>query len=304
MKVVKYIGGVIKDSTNKWGGTIATNNMFIRSFKNDKEYKIIDKYRSDFKNADEIAEFISDADIVHIDDTTILTMMYDAGMKTPDVIGVISRSPIKIYQNNSTTKYTKEWFYKAKIIRLNISEERDEPSLISGFINHAVDVENIIPDYEYPKKYVLWAGDIKRYAKNYEMFQEIMENPLPNGFEYKVLTDYKVNEYWNILKEVVILVNTSRYESFCSASFEAMAGGVPVIWRKNLQSGRHEDAGIRVDYDVESYNRIIKHVLTSKTGEFNVWSIEGTRCRTYVESNCTFKAMRDSIAKIYGEIKL
>ena len=34
MKVIKYIGGVIKDTNERWGGTIATNNMFIRAFEN------------------------------------------------------------------------------------------------------------------------------------------------------------------------------------------------------------------------------------------------------------------------------
>lgn len=298
MKTIKFIGGRKGDSFGQiFGGTLMTNYCYMKAFENDEDYKIIDKYRPDFKSAEEIKEFFKGADITHVDDTAILEMMFKAGMDAPDVIGPISRSPIKDY-HGWKSKYDKDWFYKARVIRLNYNEEPNNHELVS-LIRHGIDTDLIKPNPK-KKKYVLWAGDIMRDAKNFEMFEEIMAiTTLPAGYEWKIMTGYNVEDYWDVLDETAILVNTSKYESFCCALFEAKAKGVITINRRNLQGeGFFEGLDFQTEYNPESYECMITAILSDGRLEKL-----GKESRDYAVKNASLKAMKEDYKKIYGLIK-
>lgn len=301
---VKFVGGSKPKGINEiWGGSSATYNAIIKSFENDEEIEFISKCRLDFLkknefNLSDFLEFISDCDILHIDDTSILENMFINGIKPPDIIGPVSRSPLKEYKDGWTSKYTKEWFYSSQIIRLNYSEERNNRDMVS-LIRHGIDTEFLKPNHTKERKYVLWAGMIPRYAKNYDLMKEIMEiTTLPEPFEFKVLSNYNVLDYWNILDETSILINTSRYESFCNALFEARSKGVATIQPINLNGiGVHQDAPIQVEYDVNSYKTSIMGLL-----ENNKYKEVGNECREYCVNTASLKIMRDDIYEQYLKI--
>lgn len=118
----------------------------------------------------------------------------------------------------------------------------------------------------------------------------------PKGYEYKTMSMYNVEDYWKELDNVAVLINTSKSETFCCAAFEAMARGIPVIWRKNLQGGKvHETAGIRVDYDGPGFHEGIRRALQDL-------KYHAVNARRYVEDNCTLKHMRDSYVKVYEQL--
>jgi len=255
------------------------------------------KVRKDFSSIREINDFLSGGDISWLDDTGICNKYFKAGHSAPNIIGPITRSPIKDY-HGWKSNYPKEWFYKARIIRLNYNEERDNHELVT-LIRHGVDTEKLKPS-DKPKKYILWAGDKNRYAKNYNFWLEILANTkLPKGYEFKTLYSYNVIDYWNILDETAIFVNTSLYESFCSALFEAKAKGIPTIYPKNLHGvGVHEKSKLQVEYTPEDFRDTILRLLNDeeelkKLGEEN---------RKYVLENASFKVMRDDIVKVIKEV--
>jgi glycosyltransferase involved in cell wall biosynthesis len=300
MKIkVKFLGGVKpKGEYEIWGGSKATFNAFFKCFENDPEIEIEYKTRIDCKNISIVEEFIENCDLVHVDDTSILSMIYDNGLKPPDLIGPITRSPIKEYRDNWKSSYTKDWFYKAKVIRLNYSEERAEPELVS-LIRHGIDTDYLIPNYNKNRKYILWAGMIDRDAKNYKMMEDIMSiTNLPDGYEWKILNKYNVIDYWNILDETCILVNTSKYESFCNALFEARSKGVATIQRKLLNGPEsHTKAPIQVDYNPESYRESILSLLNN-----NNYIEVGKKCREYCIDEAGLNKMKDDILKIYKDL--
>ncbi len=291
---VAYVGGVIPPPFNSlWGGTTATNYCFQKAFENDEEYEIDILPRAKITSPEDIKNFCKGADIIHCDDSGIVELMYISGMSPPDVFGPICRSPLKEY-GGQRPKYPADWFYQAKVIRLNYSEERKDEDLATPII-HGIDTELLKPVSNPNRKYVLWVGQKNRAAKNYDLWKEIQEFELPKGYEYKTLSNYPIQEYWDVLKDAAVLVNTSLYESFCNAAFEAMASGVPVVWRKRLQGGLWENAGIRVSYDAKSYNEAILDVLDS----FKDYSLPA---RAHVENNNTLKHMRSSYARVYDNI--
>lgn len=301
MKNILFLGGLIKDADKKWGGTIATTTAFLKSFENHPKYNIIFVPRTQTKDIDSIKKILEETeyDILHVDDTNTIAKMYEAGIQ-PDVIGPITRSPIKKY-GNWVAPYTSEFFYNSKIIRLNQSEEKtgdfDYTHRIH-FINHGIDTDNLVP-FDKQKKYVLWAGDKKRYAKGFPMWEEILENvTLPSGFEFLTLSDYNVEDYWKILDETKILVNTSLYESFCAAMFEAKSKGIPSIYRKNLHNGRHLDGKIQVDYNWQSYGIAINDLLLNE----ELWRVEAIESREYTVNNFSLKKMAESYSRIYDTI--
>ena len=112
------------------------------------------------------------------------------------------------------------------------------------------------------------------------------------------MTDYKVSEYWDMLDKTAILINTSYYESFCCALFEAKAKGVATIHKEDLQgAGIHRLSEVQVDYKAEAYCDEIRYLINE-----NLCEVYGVKNREYVEKYATLKKMRDSIAKIYKEI--
>lgn len=313
---VKYVGGANPASHSEvWGGSKATFNAFTKSFENDPGVDLIYRDRTAFINngkfnVDLFTEFTKDADIVHVDDTGIVEFVYKSGLPAPDVIGPIARSPIKPYGNGWQSAYPKEWFYQSSVVRLNYSEERqayidkefdtpiDKSELIT-LIHHGIDTNELKPANNLNRKYVLWAGMIPRYAKNYELMEEIMKiTTLPDGFEWKVMSNYNVEDYWNTLDETAILINTSRYESFCNALFEARAKGVATI-QPILLNGEdvHVNAPGQVEYNPESYREMILHLLTSDN-----YVKAGVENREYCVNTASLKIMRDSFYTVYAKI--
>lgn len=294
--VVKYIGGIKpRPYTEPWGGTVATNDAYLKAFNNDTEFIIDAKFRHQLKTVDEIKDFIAGGDILHIDDTTVVEMVLNAGI-LPDVIGPIARSPLKQYKG-WTCPYKAIDFYKAKIIRLNYAEEADNHELVT-LIRHGTDSKMLRPS-TLNKKYILWAGDGQRYAKNYEMWQEIKKiTTLPQGYEWKELTKYSVQDYWNVLNETALLINTSRFESFCAAMAEARCKEVPVIYKKDLHGQVQQDGKIQVEYEPFYYKLVIEGLLNNPPKLLE----EGKASRQYIIKNHSLKAMRDDIAKVYMEV--
>jgi len=298
LKLIKvaYIGANIQPFDSIWGGTMATNHAFLKCFENDDEYEISPLFKKNFIKGfelEQIKNHIKDADIVHVDTGRALDEMYKAGMKPPDVIGVIARSPIKKYNTGEPLIYPAEWYYQAKIIRLNWNTEVGHPELVTGLMKHGVDTDRLKPCNN-KKKYVLWAGNAENRVKDYAKFEAIKFD-LPEGYEWKTLSKYNVEDYWELLKETAILINTSLFETFCCCAFEAMACGVPVIWKKELQGkGIHENAGVRVEDTVKDYRFKIVDLLNNER-----YVDEGLKCRKYVEENCTFEIMKESIKNVY-----
>jgi hypothetical protein len=295
-KIIRYIGGAIAGFDQVWGGTQATNYVLTRCMAGHPDFDLQARFRADFASVAEIRDWLAGGDLSHVDDTTVISRMFEHGLPPPMVIGPITRSPLKDYQG-WRANYSAEWFYQARVIRLNYAEERQHPSWVS-LIRHGVDTNLLQRLNVGRRKYVLWAANPRRYAKNWPLMEAIMgATILPVGYEFKVLSDYRVGAYWQILDETALLVNTSRYESFCNAAFEAMAKWVPVIWRKNLQGGVHEAAGIRVDYTLEAYRTAILKSLEDM-GFIGL----GGAAWSYVQANASLSVMREDLSQIYREV--
>jgi len=296
---VAYLGGIKPSGTDKiWGGAISTFNAFQKCFEDDETFKLVCKDRREFKCVSEMVDFLDSCSISQVDDPSALIELFKVGYQ-PDVIGPLVRSPVKNYAGWKAP-YTPEYFYKSKVIRLNESEERGSEYLDKvNFINHGVDTKTLIPNNSKRRKYVLWAGNKFRDAKNYSMFEEIMKiTQLPFPYEFKVMSQYHVEDYWKILDETAILVNTSKYESFCCAVAEARCKRVPVLVRKEFNGKlRFLDQPGQVEYTPEAYSKEILDILNRKRIE-----VLGMLNRRYVEKNSSLKVMRDSIAKVYYEV--
>ncbi len=313
---VRFVGGHLATEENMWGGSIATTTAIIKAFENDPEIDFKILTTEEATDTEKIKEFISDADIVHLDENVFICSLFEE-LKLPcDIIGPTMRSPVKQYWvNNEKTvswicPYSADWFYKHKIIRLNYQEERDNilKKEFKGIdfkskvrlIYHAVDTEKLKPNNSKERKYILWAGDRFRPAKNFDMFEQIMNiTELPKGYKFKFLYNYNVKDYWDLLDETKILVNTSKYESFCNAMYEAQAKGVPTVYKKGMHGEDvHKDSRIQVEYTPEAYREVILNLLTNE----EEYKKEAEYARRYAETYCSPKAMHDSIKPIYLEI--
>jgi glycosyltransferase involved in cell wall biosynthesis len=305
---VKYIGGnIFGDYRKVFGGTPMTIDCYLKAFHNDSEYEIEAIARQSFAKDFKVRylAYIKDADIVHVDDTSMLGKIYVNGLPVPDVIGVVARSPVKEYKGWHCP-YPEEWFYGAKVIRLNYSEERQCKDRVT-LIRHGIDTDMLHPDYTRipERKYILWAGNAKRYAKNYEMMHAIKtQSRLPHPFEFKILTQYHVKDYWDILDQTFLLINTSRYESFCCALFEAKAKGIPTIYKENLHGDNlHAHSGIQVPYDVHSYIDKIHEVIEETQRDSGYYQALSHQSRQTVLDHHSLKNMRDDIARVYDTVK-
>jgi hypothetical protein len=278
-----------------WGGSIATNYAYQTAFANDPEWLIDLLPRPEIRNIRDIMNFCKGADLIHVDDTSICDMICKSQIPEiqPDVIGPITRSPVKNYKG-WTCPYDANWFYNSVVIRLNYNEERKHKHLVR-LIVHGVDTNKLTFEQGKPRTDILWAGQKARYAKNHELWEEIQSTPAPPGFNYKTMSQYNVEDYWEALKTAAVVVCTSRYESFCNAAFEAMSCGVPVVWQRALQGpGFWEDAGIRCPYTAEGFVRGITQAL-----EFSDDDRQATR--QYVVDNCSLMHMRNSYVERFTE---
>ena len=206
IKVV-FLGGVFGKKTNeRWGGTVATSAYFKKSFIGDKEFNINfvdrgslrDKNKKWLKN--KILKLISNVDIIHVDDSSLAQFMFKNNIPV-DVLGPITRSPdtVKKYKTGDghwKSVYNEKWFYSREVIRLNGNEERNSVYLDKViYINHAIPTKELIPSVG-NKKYVLWAGDGLRYAKNFDLAKDIEKiTKLPKGYVWKLMSRYNVEDY-------------------------------------------------------------------------------------------------------------
>jgi len=301
-KVVLFIGASPGFELNRiYGGSIMTSSCFFKAFKNDPEFiiKYISRDRILTKRGlDNIKRFIQGCDILHVDDTRVVALMLQNKIQ-PDVIGPITRSPVKRYKGWKC-QYRAEDFYKSTIIRLNNAEEiltEYEDKLV--YINHGVDTEYLKPINNSKRKYVVWAGQKARSAKNFSLFEKIMDiTSLSKPYEFKILSSYDVGDYWKILDETILLVNTSKYESFCCSMFEAKAKGIPTIYKNGLHKNVHYDCRIQVDYTPSSYKKMIIELLYNP----ELWKKEAELSRSYAVEYASLKKMRDSYAKVYNDL--
>jgi len=302
--IVKYIGGGRQPSRTDvpWGGTTATNAALLAAFRGDDEFRIEAKFRKEFTSSRDtlgaIKEHLDGADITHVDDTTIIGILFEAGI-IPDVMGPIVRSPVKDYSGwKCPYGHMIDEFYGAHVIRLGFGEEKELPDRVT-LIRHGIDTEKIRPVTDTERIHVLWAGDSTRFAKNFPVWERIIETPLPEPYEWRTLSRYNVEDYWEALKTAAIVVNTSRFESFCCAMAEARASGVPVIYRECLHGpGVQRDGEYQVQYDANSYLSAILGLLDD-SGEL---AAAGVRSRQYAEENMSLDAMREDVAAVYRDV--
>ena len=294
----------MKDFNSIWGGSIATVYTYLKSFENSDKYNVIHIPKNTIKSINDVREVLNNYkyDIFHVDDTAILSLLYNNNI-SPDVIGPITRSPIKTYNKTWKSDYTKEYFYKSKVIRLNRSEEYLENGKIDYtdkifFINHGIDTDFLSPNNDLEKKLILWAGDSNRTAKGYDMWLKIQDMILPNNYEFRTLTSYQIKDYWKLLDSTKILVNTSLYETFCNALFEAKSKSIPSIYRKNLHNNRHLDCRIQVEYNAEDYKNEILKLLIDE----DYYEKESNFSRNYTVDNFSLSRMRDTYSEVYDLI--
>lgn len=304
-KKVLFLGPGIKGTDEVWGGSVATSFNFIESMKLSDRFEVTHVDRKGIKTPDDLRSLLAEAsfDILHVDDAGIgAQLCYAAGVQ-PDVIGPISRAPngVKQYRIKGEiwdSIYTPEWFYSSVVIRLNANEER-APGYADKYrtISQGVDTSRLRPPTDASKaRYVLWAGDAARPAKNFELMQEIMRiTTLPEPYEFKVMSGYKVEDYWDALDEAVLLINTSKYESFCAALFEAKAKGVPTIYRQKLHNDRFPDGQIQVPYTADGYRDEILSLLGDKAR----LEQERKSSRAYCDRYASFEVMKNSYEEAY-----
>jgi glycosyltransferase involved in cell wall biosynthesis len=300
------------DTFNKeFGGTTREFSAMIDAFKDDKEFELI--INKDFAkefDSDKFKEYIRGFDIIHCEDIGTLKSMLKHGFY-PDIIGPTIKSPTKSEEMKNKwilEGLSVEDYYKPVVIRNNHSEERlDGYWNKIKFIQLGVDTKKIIPINKSNQNYILWAGDVTREAKNFQMFMDIMKiTSLPEPYKFKVLSGYKLSDYLELLDNCAMVINTSKQETFCFAMFEANSKGVPTIYRKGLHNPMnhpfiklfHKDKPIQVGYSPEEYRDKILELLSDKERLKDERKI----AREYVIKNASLKNLRNSVGKVYKEI--
>ena len=307
IKVLFVIGRYYNDLLHEFGGTTREFYAIVNSFKDSEEVDM--EICTDF-DINKWSEYKKKYDIIHCEDNNVIKKLLQNKLY-PDVIGPTAKSPSK------NEKTWKEWksigidpndYYRATIVRNNSSEERiNELWKKIKYIKLGVDTNKFQFSRHSPKRWVLWAGDVCREAKNFKMFMDIMKvTKLPNGYDWKVLSGYTLDHYIGALQHTALLVNTSKNETFCFAMFEANALGVPSIYPKGLHNPQghtfkkqfHPNKRIQVNYTVKDFSQKIKGLLN------NPRELEKERilARRYVEENASYKSLRDSLTDIYKEV--
>lgn len=200
----------------------------------------VDEYRSD-----EAMSLERSNDVIHCSNPTILTALLERG-SVPDVIGVHAYAPSKryrelggYYQYPGYENDPDRLYDDATWIRSNFQEERFRPRLLKKIrvVQPCVEVDEILPRTKpfSARRYILWAGGKGRVEKNWSMMEQIMRQiELPDYLEWKVLTDYAIEDYFEVLDQTALMVFTSKYESFGFQLFEAWAKAVPTIYQRSL----------------------------------------------------------------------
>lgn len=314
--LVHYVCRIVgeMDKGQIWGGTNATNYTIKKCFENDSEIDFKIKSLREFNSISEVRDWLNLADVSWLDAMSAVDDFYKLGYKRPDIVGIVTRSPVKNYGDGHVS-YDKNWFYNGKVVRLNENEEKEKvlkdefkgQDFISkiSLVRHAIDLDTwkINPEVK-TKKYVLWAGDKYRDAKNYPMWEQIQKiTKLPAGYEFKTLSQYSIETYKMILDETAILVNTSKYESFCCAVNEARAKGVCTLVRKGLNGDiMFTDQKIQVEYTPEAYAKEIEKILKKDDSGNNYVEMYGLKNREWAEKNITLKNMRNDLVKVFKEV--
>lgn len=315
---VAHIGSVFKPTSSSWGGSVATSDYLKKSFLDDKDFEIdfIDRSYRDSPARLKALLNNNNYDLVHCDDASYAELCFKNNIGI-DVIGPITRAPktMKNYTSSFQPSYTEDWFYSKVVIRLNLNEEmslakfpeRHPNASLEDiiFVTHGVPTDILKPNPDVKKDTILWAGNKNRDAKNFSLFEAIKAklDVEKNGFKVEVLSGYTIEQYYKKLDSTAILVNTSKYESFCNALFEAKAKGVVTLSREDLQQGRANkdlvtfwgDLEIQVPYDADSYVDKI-HYLCSNP---EVLARESYNSRLYAEEKASLKLMRNSWKKAY-----
>ena len=307
INVLFIIGRYFNDFSKEFGGTTREFYSIINAFKKSDEVDL--EVCLDF-DINKWEEYKKRYDVIHCEDNKIIKELLKKGL-VPDVIGPTAKSPAK--NEKAWNKWKKEGlnpldYYKAIVVRNNQSEER-----INGlwenieYIKLGVDTKELSFSNNTPKRWVLWAGDICRDAKNFKMFMEIMETTnLPNGYNWKVLSGYTLQHYIQTLHHTALLVNTSKNETFCFAMFEANSIGVPSIYPRGLhnpvghkaQKEFHKNKRIQVEYNVPSFKKAIEELLSDDA------KLEQERISTrkYVVKNASYQTLRESFTEVYKKV--
>lgn len=314
--LIRYIGGAIGEpgAGQVFGGTMATNYAIKKAFEDSDLFDLQLKTRIDFKEISEAKEFLDGGEVSWLDDTSFLEAFFEAGYDRPDIVGPISRSPVKRYYGGKwRSKYTPEYFYGGKVLRLNESEEKESTLLDEfkgkdwvkniSFIRHGIDLALMAPK-EKKRKYILWAGSAVRPAKNYQMWLDIQKDINDMGglfkpYEFKTMSNYSVDDYWNVLDETALLVNTSKYESFCCAVAEARSKGAGAIMKENFNGLIvHLKQPGQTKYTVEDYvTKIIR--LCNNEGAMEKLQEDSYE---YVNESCSLQVMADDIGSVFLEV--
>jgi len=316
MIVLRYVGGALGEPNKEQvhGGTMSTNYAIKMAFKDSKIFDLKMKTRVDFETVDEVKEFLDGGELSWIDETSILERYFEAGHDRPDLIGPITRSPIKRYSGGKwIAKYPSTYFYDGPVIRLNESEEKQSTALPQfkedfvekvTFIRHGIDLE-AMKRKDKERKYIMWAGQMNRPAKNYSMWKEIMNiinekyGGLPAPFKFKTISNYVVDDYWKLLDETALLVNTSKYESFCCAVAEGRSKGVGALVREGFNGKfMHLKQPGQTFYSAEIYAKKIMELCNSKR---KMSKLQKDSLK-YVTNNCSLDAMREDIESVLFDV--
>lgn len=306
INVLFIVGKYYEGFEKEFGGTTREYHAISNAFKTDETIEL-DTHINE--NIEKTIDLMDDYDVVHVDDNKTIEELLSRGI-IPDVIGPTARSPAKNEQakaNWESRGLSVDDYYKAIVVRSNNSEERiGEYWDNIKYINLGVDTDEIPMNDESTKKWILWAGDVTRVAKNFQMFMDIMKvTDIPKGYEWKVLSSYKLSDYLDILRHTALVVNTSLNETFCFAMFEANSMGVPTIYKKNLHNPKghkqklkfHKEKNIQVDYRPEAYRDIILELLKNK----RKMKLAQKDARKYAEDVGSYENIRESFGKIYIE---
>lgn len=201
----------------------------------------VDEYRTD-----EAIRLENACDIIHCNNAQIMTHMLQRG-RIPDVVGAHPYAPSKFYRDlGGFYRYPgyesdPDLLYDDAVwVRNNFQEERFNPKLLKKIriVQPSLEVEQIKPCADFPysrRKYILWAGSKKRFEKNWPLMEEIIaQMRLPTGYEWKILEDYTLEEYYKTLDETALMVYTSKFESFGYQLFESWAKATPTIYLSSL----------------------------------------------------------------------
>ncbi len=200
-----------------------------------------DEYRDE-----EAVKLEKKVDVIHCNNADILTAMLKRSV-VPEVIGAHPFAPSKYYR--PLKGYYRYPGYEDNPDRLyddaiwarnNFQEERFKPELLKKIrvVQPCIEVDEIYPPRGVPfsnRRYILWAGGQKRIEKNWPLMEQIMRAfTLPPPFEWKILPDYAIDEYLEVLDQTALMLFTSKYESFGFQLFEAWAKAVPTIYQSTL----------------------------------------------------------------------